>query len=208
MRIATLERQLAEGPPAAICSTGWRDAQPDVACLQETKTEDANFPSPSCARRATTRSIAGRRPITASRSSRASRNHATVAHGIPDFADDPKRVHRRHRAMACASSASTRPTAQAPGTDKYAYKMRWYEALARWLREELARTPSLAVLGDMNVAPRRPRRARPEALGRARSTSREPEREALRKWSSVGLRGRLPPVRAAGEASIPGGTTG
>jgi exodeoxyribonuclease III len=127
------------------------DARPDVVCLQETKIEDDKFPAAElraagyqavyCGQKAYNGvAILARSEISA------------VAHGIPGFADDPKRV-------IAATVQGTRivglyaPNGQAPGSDKYAYKMRWYEALARWLRDELARTPSLAVLGDMNVAP-------------------------------------------------------
>ncbi|MCQ6483012.1 exodeoxyribonuclease III, partial [Vibrio parahaemolyticus] len=59
-----------------------------------------------------------------------------VQHGIPDFADDLKRV-------TAATISNLRilclyaPNGEAPGTDKYAYKLRWYEALTSWLREEL-----------------------------------------------------------------------
>ena len=126
-------------------------ARPDVVCLQETKTEDANFPvseleragyqSVYCGQKAYNGvAILSRGPIT------------DVAHGIPDFADDPKRT-------IAATIGDIRvvclyaPNGEAPGTEKYAYKLRWYEALARWLGEELARRPQLAVLGDMNVAP-------------------------------------------------------
>jgi len=42
---------------------------------------------------------------------------------------------------------------QAPGSEKFAYKMLWLEALHRWLREELQAHPRLALLGDFNVAP-------------------------------------------------------
>ena len=42
---------------------------------------------------------------------------------------------------------------QAPGTDKFAYKMLWLAALHRWLREELLAHPRLALVGDFNVAP-------------------------------------------------------
>lgn len=42
---------------------------------------------------------------------------------------------------------------QAPGTDKFAYKMRWLEALQAWVRAELAAHPRLVLLGDFNVAP-------------------------------------------------------
>ncbi len=45
------------------------------------------------------------------------------------------------------------PNGQAPDSDKFAYKMRWLDALREWLRAELAAHPRLLLLGDFNVAP-------------------------------------------------------
>jgi len=42
---------------------------------------------------------------------------------------------------------------QAPGTEKFEYKLRWLSALRDWLREELVTHPNLVLLGDFNVAP-------------------------------------------------------
>ncbi|SDL90273.1 exodeoxyribonuclease-3 [Oryzisolibacter propanilivorax] len=42
---------------------------------------------------------------------------------------------------------------QAPGSDKFAYKMAWLEALQAWLREQLAQWRRLALVGDFNIAP-------------------------------------------------------
>ena len=42
---------------------------------------------------------------------------------------------------------------QAPGTDKFAYKLEWLAALQDWLRDELAAHPRLALVGDFNIAP-------------------------------------------------------
>ncbi|AVP57395.1 exodeoxyribonuclease III [Pulveribacter suum] len=42
---------------------------------------------------------------------------------------------------------------QAPGTDKFTYKMGWLQALHDWLRAEMAQHPRLALVGDFNVAP-------------------------------------------------------
>lgn len=72
--------------------------------------------------------------------------------GIPGYADEQKRV-------VAATVAGVRvigvyvPNGQAVGSDKYAYKLGWLEALAQMLRDELARHPDLAVGGDFNVAP-------------------------------------------------------
>ncbi len=45
------------------------------------------------------------------------------------------------------------PNGQAPGTDKFDYKMRWLRALREWLQGELAAHPRLLLLGDYNIAP-------------------------------------------------------
>ena len=43
------------------------------------------------------------------------------------------------------------PNGQEPGSDKFAYKMRWLEALHHYVRSELATYPQLALLGDFNI---------------------------------------------------------
>jgi exodeoxyribonuclease-3 len=158
------------------------DARPDAACLQETKTEDANFPVAElraagyaavyCGQKSYNGvAILARSPIT------------EVAHGIPDFVDDPKR---------CISATVNgvrivclyAPNGEAPGTEKYAYKLRWYEALARWLKQtEIAQ---LAVLGDMNVAPEDRDVHDPKRWAGKIHVS-EPERAALRQVAEVGF---------------------
>ncbi|PXW96597.1 exodeoxyribonuclease III [Sphaerotilus hippei] len=45
------------------------------------------------------------------------------------------------------------PNGQAPESEKFAYKMRWLEALQSWLRTELAQHPRLVLMGDFNIAP-------------------------------------------------------
>ncbi len=126
-------------------------ARPDALCLQETKTEDANFPVEPLRAAGYEAVFCGQKSYNGV--AILSRTPASeVQHGIPNFADDPKRV-------IAATVAGVRivciyaPNGQAVGSDKYAYKMRWYEALAAWLRDELPRRPQLAVLGDFNVAP-------------------------------------------------------
>lgn len=42
---------------------------------------------------------------------------------------------------------------QAPGSEKFAYKMRWLEALHAWLQGELLHHERLVLLGDFNIAP-------------------------------------------------------
>ena len=128
-----------------------RTMQPDVVCLQETKTEDANFPL-------TEIEAAGYRAVFCGQKSYngvAILAHSVptdVQHGIPNFPDDPKR-------LIAATVGDTRivcayaPNGQSLESEKYAYKLRWYEALAAWMSEELRKHPRLALLGDLNVAP-------------------------------------------------------
>jgi exodeoxyribonuclease-3 len=42
---------------------------------------------------------------------------------------------------------------QAPGSEKFAYKLQWLAALHGWLAGELRAHPRLALVGDFNVAP-------------------------------------------------------
>ena len=159
-------------------------ARPDVMCLQETKTEDANFPLAEI-------EAAGYRAVY--RGQKAYNGVAILARtapedvhfGIPDFADDPKRV-------IAATVGDIRvlclyaPNGEAPGTDKYAYKMRWYEALTSWLREELPRRPRLAVLGDLNIAPQ-PRDVHDPKRWEGKIHFSEPERAAFRAVVDAGV---------------------
>src|SRR3546814_11032907 len=39
------------------------------------------------------------------------------------------------------------------GTEKYAYKLRWLDAVHDWLAAEIAAHPRPVVLGDFNIAP-------------------------------------------------------
>ncbi len=160
-----------------------RAAQPDVMCLQETKTEDASFPlaelraagyqAAFCGQKAYNGvAILSRSPL------------AEVQRGIADFADDPKRV-------IAATVDGVRvlclyaPNGEAPGTEKYAYKLRWYEALIRWL--ERAQIPNLALLGDLNIAPE-PRDVHDPERWQGKIHFSEPERAAFRALVGVGLK--------------------
>ncbi len=158
-------------------------AQPDVACLQETKTEDQNFPLAEI-------QAAGYQAVFCGQKSYngvaiLARSAPTdVQHGIPDFPDDPKRV-------IAATVDGVRvlclyaPNGQEPGSDKYAYKLRWYEALTRWLKSEVSK--ELAVLGDLNIAPEA-RDVHDPKRWEGKIHFSEPERAAFRELVNVGLK--------------------
>ena len=126
-------------------------AQPDVACLQETKIEDSNFPLAELRSAGYEAVYCGQKAYNGV-AILAREQPSEVQHGIPDFADDPKRVIAAtvgELRVVCLYA----PNGQAVGSDKYQYKLRWYDGLAAWLSRESERHPSLAVLGDLNVAP-------------------------------------------------------
>ena len=78
------------------------------------------------------------------------------------------------------------PNGQAVGSDKYAYKLRWLEALRGWLAQEVARHPRLVVLGDFNIAPE-DRDVHDPAGWEGSVLVSEPERAALRALTALGL---------------------
>jgi exodeoxyribonuclease III len=159
--------------------------RPDVVCLQETKTEDATFPLAAI-------EAAGYRAVFCGQKSYngvailARSGLSDIQHGIPHFADDPKRV-------IAATIGGLRvisiyaPNGQSLESEKYVYKLKWYEALAAWLQDELARRPRIAVLGDFNVAPEdrdvhNPKRWEGEIHVSA------PERSAFRRLLEIGFK--------------------
>jgi exodeoxyribonuclease III len=156
-------------------------AQPDAVCLQETKTEDANFPLAEIQRAGYQAVFCGQKSYNGV-AILAKSALTEVQHGIPDFADDPKRV-------IAATVNGVRvlclyaPNGEAPGTDKYAYKLRWYEALTKWLRNE----PGMAVLGDLNIAPE-PRDVHNPKRWEGKIHFSEPERAAFRELLGAGLK--------------------
>ena len=126
-------------------------AQPDIACLQETKTEDGNFPLEPLQSAGYRAAYCGQKAYNGV-AILARTPPRDVQHGIPDFLDDPKRVIAAtvdDLRIVCLYA----PNGQSVGSDKYQYKLRWYDAARSWLKKELATHPRLAVLGDLNIAP-------------------------------------------------------
>jgi exodeoxyribonuclease-3 len=161
-----------------------RSQAPDVVCLQETKCEDENFPAQELEAAGYSSLHHGQRGYNGvailSRS-----GGIGVARGIPAFADEQSRVIAADFEGVRVVSVYV-PNGQSVGSDKYAYKLRWFEALAAWLASELAAHPKLAVLGDFNVAPE-DRDVHDPLLWEGKIHVSEPERAALRRVVGVGF---------------------
>jgi len=157
---------------------------PDVMCLQETKCEDGTFPAAEL-------EAAGYRALhhgqrTYNGVAILSRTAGAVAcRGIPAFEDPQSRVIAADFDGVRVVSIYV-PNGQSVGSDKYAYKLRWLEALREWLRAELAAHPKLAVLGDFNVAPEDRDVHDPKAW-EGQVLASAPERAALRGVVDLGL---------------------
>ena len=161
---------------------------PDVVALQETKLTDDAFPYDELAAAGYASTAAGQKTYNGvavlTRVPRAA-GTGDVVTAIPGFSDDQKRV-------LAVTIGDTRvvdvycPNGQEVGSEKYAYKLAWFAALATWLRDELARHPRLAVLGDFNVAPE-DRDVHDPAAWAGKILFSEPEKEALRALGALGL---------------------
>lgn len=159
--------------------------RPDVVCLQETKTEDANFPAAEIERAGYHALFTGQRLYNGvAILARAAVSDVVTA--LPGFADEQKRV-------LAATVDGMRvlcvyvPNGESVESDKYRYKLAWLGALRHWLEQELQRHPQLALLGDYNIAPEE-RDVHDPRLWQGRVLFSEPERAAFRDLLDLGLR--------------------
>ena len=128
----------------------WLAAHPvDVLALQELKLTDDKFPAQALAEIGYAAQWFGQK--TYNGVALLSKTPASeVIKNIPGFEDEQSRV-------LCATIGGVRvigayfPNGQEPGSDKFAYKMRWLSALREWVRAEMAVHPQLVLMGDYNI---------------------------------------------------------
>jgi len=128
----------------------WLAANPtDVLALQELKLTDDKFPAAAFAEagyqaqwfgQKTYNGVALISPTAA----------ADVVKNIPGFEDDMSRVIAGTYGDLRVIGAYF-PNGQAPDSDKFAYKMRWLDALRDWVASEMQQHPKLVLLGDYNI---------------------------------------------------------
>lgn len=164
----------------------WLAANPvDAICLQETKTEDKNYPQAEL-------ESAGYRSVFSGQKTYngvaiLSREPVIeVQCGIPNFEDAQKRI-------IAATLGGVRlvcvyiPNGQEVGSDKYEYKLKWLKALTAWLKEELVKYPKLALLGDYNIAPE-DRDCHDPVAWKGNVLVSDAERDAFKALLALGLR--------------------
>ena len=125
--------------------------QPEVLVLQETKLTDDKFPQAEI-RAAGWRSVwFGQRTYNGV-ALLARSEPVDVVRNLPGF-DDPQARVITATVDGVRVIGAYFPNGQAPGTDKFAYKMAWLDALQAFVAAELARHPRLVLMGDCNIAP-------------------------------------------------------
>ena len=167
---------------------------PDVVALQETKLEDTKFPDAALAELGYRGVFCGQKTYNGVALLSRTPFAAECVTAIPNFDDPQKRV----LAATIGTPGSPDPgqairvvdlyvvNGESVGSEKFAYKLRWLEAVREWLREELKQFPNMVVLGDFNIAPddrdvHDPKRWREKIL------CSTPERDALRGLLDLGL---------------------
>ena len=132
----------------------WLTANPvDALCLQELKLTDEKFPLAELAAAGYQSAVFGQKTYNGvailSRSPL-----RDITKNINGFADEQSRV---IAATLDTPAGDIRivngyfVNGQAPGTDKFAYKMRWLEGLRASMQSELAVHKNLVLLGDFNI---------------------------------------------------------
>jgi exodeoxyribonuclease-3 len=125
--------------------------QPDVLCLQETKTEDSNFQLAELTAAGYECAFFGQKTYNGV-AILSKLPLQDITYGIPGCLDIQKRV-------LAATINGVRivnvyvPNGQSVDSDKYQYKLAWLKELTAWLEAELKIYPQLALLGDYNIAP-------------------------------------------------------
>lgn len=161
------------------------DRSPHVLALQELKTTPEDFPGPVFADAGYAAAVHGQK--TYNGVALLSRGPLTqVAMGMPEMEDDPQARWIKARRDDVTVINVYVPNGSEVGSDKYAYKLRWFDALARHLASQHHPDEALAIVGDFNVAPEERDIYDPGAF-RDQVLFSEPERAALRRLLDWGL---------------------
>jgi exodeoxyribonuclease III len=165
---------------------GWLAVnQPDVVCLQETKLEDAKFPHVDFEAAGYRAHVFGQRTYNGVallvRDGLATEDVTT---GHAGFEDQKRLIEATIEGVRVVCAYV--PNGQSVGSDKYAYKLAWCDAMTAALGRALARYPRLVFAGDMNIAPEA-RDVHDPALWENSIHFSEPERARFRDWIAQGL---------------------
>jgi exodeoxyribonuclease-3 len=129
-------------------------ASPDIVCLQELKVADDAFPIEAVRAAGYEAAVFGQR--TYNGVAVLSRNPITeIERNFQDGVDDPQARLVSVVTHGIRVVSAYCPNGGEPTSDKFAYKLEWFERLKRWLAPRIAGPGALplALCGDYNVAP-------------------------------------------------------
>jgi len=160
---------------------------PDILCLQEIKLEDPNFPVGALREAGYASVFSGQKTYNgvAILFKYGLGEPKDVLRGNPCFPDPQQRLLAATLGGIRVISAYF-PNGEAVGSEKYAYKLAWMQALCEHLSEEIRRFPALALCGDFNIAPE-DRDVYDPALWADRILCSKPERQAFADLCALGL---------------------
>jgi exodeoxyribonuclease-3 len=167
----------------------WLEANPvDVLCLQELKMTDDKFPFEALKAAGYEAVVFGQK--TYNGVAILSRTPVRdVVKNITGFADEHSRV---ITATVDSPGGEIRVingyfvNGQEPGSEKFAYKMRWLDGLQAYVRTEMAANQQLVLLGDFNITPEDIDSFDPDGMRDAIHHTKE-EREHFRQLLALGL---------------------
>ncbi|MEL6108083.1 MAG: exodeoxyribonuclease III, partial [Planctomycetota bacterium] len=127
------------------------ETEPDVLCLQELKLEEEHVPTEMFTERGYQLAIHGQKQwngvLIASKEP-----IKNVVTGLPDGDEGQSRL------IACEIGDLKLvnlycPQGQSEESDKFQYKLRFYEALNQWVADRYKPSDNLLIVGDLNIAP-------------------------------------------------------
>ncbi|MDO9406490.1 MAG: exodeoxyribonuclease III [Polaromonas sp.] len=167
----------------------WLAANPiDVLCLQELKMMNDKFPLEALQAVGYDSAVFGQKTYNGVAILSRTTLHDVVKN-ITGFEDEHSRV------IAATVEGPAGPVrvingyfvnGQEPGSDKFAYKMRWLGGLQSYLRAEMAAHPQLVLVGDFNITPEDIDSYDPVGLRETIHHTTE-EREHFRQLIALGL---------------------
>jgi exodeoxyribonuclease III len=125
---------------------------PDVVCLQETKVLDADFPAAELRAAGYESATAGQKGYNGV-AILARTPLGDVCAGLRDGGDDSQARLLAATVDGVRVITAYVPNGQKVGSEKYAFKLEWYERLRKYLEREGDAGRPLALGGDFNVAP-------------------------------------------------------
>jgi len=167
----------------------WLERNPvDFLCLQELKLEQDKFPAAEIEAAGYHAVWAGQKTYNgvAILSRQSGRD---VIRNIPGFEDPQQRVITSTFEL-CGQQVRVVnaycPNGQSLDSDKYQYKLQWFEAFRNWLEREMQSHGNLVVVGDFNIAPADEDVHNPDRW-KGQVLVSEPERAAWRAICELGL---------------------